>query len=219
MSKFKENDRVLVLSGPYAGLLGTVERTVPNYGISLDEGGFIVCNESSLMFEDILNEPIEEAESNFSVDDYYAEMATIALQDGININISQEIDRLSIAYFKVYDHANVNAAKRVIRLHFKDSGMEYHRDPLGKQPWKLNSKDIKKIIQLLNKPYRSNKAYTNWQAACFQWNSDNRLIPLSADIDEYFTGKYDHMYDQDSRLESAYVPSTTKIPETWIYNK
>lgn len=132
-----------------------------------------------------------------------------------------ESDRLNTAYFKVYDHNDYFLAKRAARLHFKDSGMEYHRDPYEKQQWILNSKDIKRIRDLLKDIndddyylYHDYNTYTNWKILCYQWNHENGLIPASASITDYYSGKYDN---DGSQLNNAYVPSTQKIPEAWNY--
>ena len=62
--------------------------------------------------------------------------------------------------------------------------MEYHRNPYEKQQWILNSKDIKKIRDLLEDIndddyylYHDNNIYTNWKILCYQWNYENGLIP------------------------------------------
>lgn len=151
-------------------------------------------------------------------EEYYYEMATIVRDEyeGILISVNPERDHLTIPYFKVYDSYSVDTAKHVIRLHFKNSGMEFHKDPLGKVQWILNNKDIKNIRKILQKKSKRDKLYTYWQMACFQWNYENGLI--DDDIKEYFSGKYDNKYINDKRLFSAYVPSTQEIPDTWIYN-
>ena len=151
---------------------------------------------------------------NMEIDEPFVEMATIAIDEKLNINVGPETDRLSIAYFKVLNAESFRKATKVARLHFKDSGMEYHTDRSGKQPWILNSKEIKKIVKLLKEPNDSHDGYTNWQIACYQWNLENGLIKKFKD---YFSGKYDHMYDNDSRLKEAYVPSTQDMPKTWEY--
>ena len=99
--------------------------------------------------------------------------------------------------------------------------MEYHRNPYEKQQWILNSKDIKKIRDLLEDNndddyylYHDNNIYTNWKILCYQWNHENGLIPASASITDYYSGKYDN---DGSQLNNAYVPSTQEIPETWNY--
>lgn len=151
---------------------------------------------------------------NNSHSEPFLEMATIAYEKNLNINVNQEIKHLSIAYFKVYDHEKYSAAKRVARLHFKDSGIEYHNDGRGKQAWKLNASDNKKIIMLMKEQSDSHTGYTNWQVACYQWNYENGLVK---NFNDYFNGKYDHMYDNDSRLKGAYVPSTQEMPKHgWV---
>jgi len=154
---------------------------------------------------------------NDNVDDEpFLEMATIAIDDNLNINVNPEVDRLSIAYFKVFNAESFRKVTKVARLHFKDSGMEYHNDRSGKQQWELNSKDIKRIVKLLKEQNDSHDGYTNWQIACYQWNLENGLIRSFKD---YFEGMYDHIYDNDSRLKEAYVPSTQEMPETWVCDK
>ena len=157
--------------------------------------------------DDFLNQPIDEP---------FFEMATIATDKNLNINVNPESDRLSIEYFKVLNAKSFRSATKVARLHFKDSGMEYHRDPSGKQPWALNSKEIKQIVRLLESKHVDYNGYTNWQVACYQWNLENGLI--NQGVQDYFAGKYDHIYDNDSRLKEAYVPSTQEMPKTWKYD-
>ena len=167
---------------------------------------------------DIMNENILDME----IDDYeyLGEMATITRdidrKGNILIAVNPERDRLSIPYFKVYDSDDILTAKRVIRLHFKDSGMEYHKDKY--KEWVLNADDKKHIIRVLKKTSKRFKAYTNWQYMCFQWNYENNLI--DDDITAYFNGDYDKKYENhpNSALKEAYVPSTQKMPDTWIYD-
>lgn len=41
--------------------------------------------------------------SDTNSDEPFFEMATIAIDDNLNINVNPEVDRLSIAYFKVFN--------------------------------------------------------------------------------------------------------------------
>lgn len=158
--------------------------------------------------DDFLNQPIDEP---------FFEMATIATDKNLNINVNPESDRLSIEYFKVLNAKSFRSATKVARLHFKDSGMEYHRDPSGKQPWALNSKEIKQIVRLLESKHVDYNGYTNWQVACYQWNYHNGLVKSFKD---YFAGDYDEKYKNatDINLQEAYVPSTQEMPKTWKYD-
>lgn len=157
----------------------------------------------------------EEAKMRQS-DEPFLEMATIAIDDDLNINVNPEPDRLSIAYFKVFNAESFRKATKVARLHFKDSGMEYHKDRSGKQQWNLSSREVKRIVKLLKSNHTDYDGYTNWQVACYLWNLENGLIDQG--INKYFSGIYDEKYDNDSRLKEAYVPSTQEMPDGW-YNE
>lgn len=153
-------------------------------------------------------------EQGGGITEVYCEMATIVSQNGISIKVNQEIERLDIAYFKVYDSVLVRNAKKAARFHFKDGGIDTHEpDPFGISIWIPNSNEMKVIINLLKKPYKDIPEYTNWQYACYEWNRENELVGDS--IKEYFSGKYDKKYVNNSRLKEAYVPSTQEMPETW----
>lgn len=149
---------------------------------------------------------------------YLVEMDIIARRDKLAITVAPERN-IPIAYFRVYDHIRVLSSKRVVMLHFKDSGMEYQpHDPLHKKPWTLTSGEADNIVAVLKDHSIFNLKYTNWQMACFQWNRFNLLLPLHTYIDEYFTGAYDNMYPKDDIRSKAFVPSTQKMPDTWIYD-
>lgn len=218
MNKFKVGNRVTITDGHGTGRSGVIKQvsgvttSLPEYHVLLDGmSATAVYFENAMMHEDILDQEISESDDSVN---YYWEMATIATDEKLNINVNPEADHLSIAYFKVLNAESFRKATKVARLHFKDSGMEHHNDGLGKQPWILNSKELKHIIELLKEPNDSHDGYTNWQIACYQWNLENGLIKKFKD---YFDGVYDHMYDNDSRLKEAYVPSTQEMPETWEY--
>lgn len=137
-------------------------------------------------------------------------------------NCNMEREQLGTAYFKVYDHAEIDFAERVVELHFKDGGMEYHVDPYGKKPWILNEKDVKRIQDFLKEDENDYSCdydgywYTNWKALCYQWNSDNGLF--SGWITDYRMSKYDDIHKDDSRLKNAYIPYRQKMPDTWNYD-
>ncbi|MDE7354446.1 MAG: hypothetical protein K2O06_15550 [Acetatifactor sp.] len=237
MSKFKVGDKVNVTTGnvSHIGTILEVCQMPPDlkqevlekyqeYWVSIDGKNYKHVysqymldyppkpkSEELKFFESTLNQAI----ADHNKDEFFFEMATIAIDNKLNINVNPEVDRLSIAYFKVLNAESFRKATKVARLHFKDSGMEYHKDRSGKQPWELNSQEIKHIVRLMKEPNDGHDGYTNWQIACYQWNLENGLVKSFKD---YFAGKYDHMYDNDDRLKEAYVPSTQEMPETWIYN-
>lgn len=141
----------------------------------------------------------------------------------IQYNYGVEYDRLSAAYFKVYDHDNVLLAERVAELHFKDSGRECHIDPYGKKPWILNENDVKKIQNFLRE-YNSEYSieydggyHTHWEVLCYQWNVDNDLFPKPTSLTDYEHEIYEIIRKDDNQLNSAYVPGGQKIPDTWNY--
>lgn len=154
---------------------------------------------------------------DFIYDEYLEEH--IAGTEGLCVSIDPEVCPLNIAYFKVHNHFSVFSSTHVARLHFKDSGMEYHiHKTLHKKIWAMSASDIKTVIAFLNARSIFNTEYSNWQMACFQWNRFNWLLPLHTYIDEYFTGAYDNMYPKDDIRSKAFVPSTQKMPDTWIYD-
>lgn len=218
MSKYRVGIQVRVVNGFLKNTVGEIVSiknkpgSCPIYTIRIKgENATFRCLETDIQAEDLMNEPIDDY-------DYFEEMATIARDrdEGILISVNPERDRLSIPYFKVYDSDSVDTAKRVVRLHFKDSGMEYHKDPLGKMQWVMNNRDVKNVRKALQKKSKRDKPYTYWQMACFQWNYENGLI--DDDIDQYFAGICDNKYKYDRRLAMAYVPSTQKMPDTWTYD-
>ena len=76
----------------------------------------------------------------------------------------------------------------------------------GKELWKLNNKDKKLLIKILNQHSKKYKEYTNWQAAKFDWNCE--YLEEMLDIDEYFKGTYDEEYDTDPE----YIRSDLEMP-------
>ena len=218
MSKYRIKTRVRVMNGTLKDNVGEIVYSTnkpgncPVYSVKFDGMNRIIeYAETDIQAEDLMDEPVYEYE-------YFNEMATIARDqdEGILISVNPEREHLTIPYFKVYDSYSVDTAKRVARLHFKDSGMEYHKDPLGKMQWVINNRDVKNIRKVLQKRSKRDKPYTYWQIACFQWNYENGLI--DDNINQYFAGKYDEMFEGDTRLEKAYVPSTQEMPDTWIYD-
>lgn len=160
-------------------------------------------------------------ENKLRANEAFLEMATIVRNEnkGFLISVNPERERLSIPYFKVYDSSSFNTSKRVIRLHFKDSGMEYHKDSSGKKVWDINDKYIGYIVEILSKQSKRDKKYTYWNVMCFQWNYENALI--DDDLDAYMRGEYDDKYKdiENTRLQKAYVPSDQKMPKEWLYDK
>lgn len=145
--------------------------------------------------------------------DYFQEMSQEVQDIELNINISvSSDDPASVAYFRVYNHYNIESSTKVMQLHFKDSGMEYQPDPFNREIWIPTHDEIEKIKKILN-----NSSYcSKWQCLCYEWNYQNSLI--DGYIDEYLDGDFDKKYINNKMLSSIYIPSNQKMPETWIYN-
>lgn len=109
----------------------------------------------------------DEFNSNFTseyIDDEYLEnYQSIARDKGLHITVDWEKNDLNIAYFKVYDNIDIRSSTHVARLHFKDSGMEYHiNNSNHKKIWAMDAVEIKNLIALLNYRCNDNPKYSNW---------------------------------------------------------
>ena len=156
----------------------------------------------------------------FDPDEYYSreveplgEMATVTTSDkpALRIQINPDRGRKGNPYFKVFNSPNFSKGTKVARLHFLDSGMEYHRDEFF--DWILTSKEIRQIKELLMKPHSREKGYTNWQMAKWLWNMEYTFM-MPDELDDYMEGKFDDQFKD----HPSYVPSTAGIPETWVYD-
>lgn len=139
------------------------------------------------------------------------EMATVAIDRSLQLRIQVNPDRnrRGAPYFKVFDAAkDIPGETRVARLHFLDSGMEYHKDSY--LDWRLTNKDVRRIQKFLQQPYK-NTEYTVWQMTCFLWNQEFRFSDFE---DEYFNGED----EAANKSHPSYVPFDTKMPNTWIYD-
>ena len=157
----------------------------------------------------------------FDPEEYYSreveplgEMSTVAETDrpiGLSIQVNPDPDRIGNPYFKVY---NARVPKRgntkIARLHFLDTGIEYHQDKF--MDWIPTNKEIS-LIQNFLKEMHPLYGYTNWQVACFLWNQEYHLFGRN-EVNDYMNG----LLDEELSNHPSYVPSTTPIPETWIYN-
>lgn len=161
--------------------------------------------------DDIMEKPVDWDERPWEL---LGGITTVCSQDkpAIRIVVNPDYTRKAIPYFKAFDTQGLkDNITKVTRLHFLDTGMEYHRDAY--KDWKLNSEDIKNIKELLMSSHYDYDEYTNWQMACWLWNLEYGLFS-TFDLDDYFAGKLDDQFKGDP----SYVPSTTQMPDTWIYD-
>lgn len=140
------------------------------------------------------------------------EMATIGAGYGVRIQVNPDLHRVGVPYFKAFNNPKLLESTKVCRLHFLDEGMEYHKDYY--RDWRPNKKDILMIRRFLQGNHKHMSMYTNWQMTCWLWNFEYGAFFDSDDIDTYMSGQFDELYED----HPSYVPSTTPIPETWVYN-
>lgn len=163
-------------------------------------------------YDNIMDQPIDWDDRDVEP---IGEMATILKDKSYNLTIQVNPDknRKGVPYFKVFNHAKVTPNETsVARLHFLDSGMEFHKDSF--KDWIPTNKDIEIIHDVMNQKYKHTDK-TIWQMTCMKWNYeyDNFYSSKVFDEDEYFDGIYDN--DPDFCKHPSYVPSDTPIPDTW----
>lgn len=144
------------------------------------------------------------------LEEYLEEMATIykSKEYGVCVAVNPDSGRSGNPYFKFFNNSDFRKATKIIRILFKKPDYVVHKD--GKQLWKLNTKEKKLLIEILNTESKQYKGYTNWEAAKFNWNYE--YMEELLDIEEYYAGNYDELYKNNP----GYVPSTLKMPD---YNK
>lgn len=195
------DDTVLVIEGPYKGTIGKVARIEGDKYVIVEDGqlfGF---------YADVNSVEYVNPE-------YMSEMATVARipatnkRSALRIEVNPDRKRKGDPYFKVMDTMGYDKKKsRVCRLHFLDSGMEFHTGD-GLLTWDITNRDIKEIIKALKMEHEDFPEYTNWQMACYLWNME---YGFDINRQSYFNGEYDDKYKD----HPSYVPSTQEIPDTW----
>lgn len=135
------------------------------------------------------------------------EMATVFKnkEQNVSIIVNPDSSRSGNPYFKFVNNSNFRNADKLIRIMFNKPDYVIHHD--GKDLWKLNSKEKKLLITIMNKESSKYKGCTNWQAAKFDWNYE--YFEEDWDIDDYFAGKYDNEFGS----EPGYVSSTLSMPD------
>ena len=188
------------------------------YKLSSYEENYCILTPENILDTDI-DYPVKRINENLLPlpmydDNYTYDMATIGRTTTpipLLISVNPDPNRIGNPYFKVYDTDKIRKnSSRVMRLHFLDSGMEYHRDEyLEWIPSKADLNNIKNYLQQKNTNFSN---YTNWQALCYSWNNEYGFDMQS--IHDYLKG----IYDKELSNNPSYVPSNALIPETWVYN-
>lgn len=140
-------------------------------------------------------------------------MVTIGADCGHNFRVRVNPCRRKRAkpYFKVFNRISLLSKElRVVRFHFFDSGMEYHRDKY--LDWHIYNNDIENIQNFMMKSNKKQPKYTNWKMTCYKWNEEYGF--MLDNEEEYFNGEFDEKYFG----HPSYIPSTTKMPDMWNYN-
>ena len=206
MEDFKVGDSVLITEGVHKGDTGRIHR------IKDDKLVIIPYDPDVTPGYYVTGDQVEYYNPKYNV---VTEVATVAtdIEHNIRIQVNPDRNRECIPYFKVLNAAKLMSKNtRACRLHFMDSEMEYHTGD-GILDWKLNNKDIKVIRNFMRSINNREKMYTNWQMACWLWNLEYGCFVMD-DRNDYFNGKFDEEYKD----HPSYVPSTQKMPETWIYD-
>lgn len=108
----------------------------------------------------------------------FTEMANVAVDEDKNVTLQVNVrDNFNVDYFKFYNHKDYQSATHVARISFYKPEYRIHRAYDGKKTWVLNSKERKKLIQLLNEEGKY-FGYNNFQCAIIDFNLERGLPPL-----------------------------------------
>lgn len=121
--------------------------------------------------------------------------------------------RIGIPYFKVLNHQDYTKATKVARIKFNEEKyVTGHKDPDGKEEWRLNSREIKQLIGLLSKNSRmvspEREFYSNWKRSILELNYTKYSV-------SYEKTEKRHMSDlkTNSELETKPLPIDLKMPD------
>ena len=100
------------------------------------------------------------------------EMATVANSENSYIAVNPDSSRgwYNEEYFKLYDAQNARKATHIARIKFRKAEYTVHSNSDGKESFKLNTKQKKDLINLLNSKSKKETGLTVWQYAILQFN-------------------------------------------------
>lgn len=155
-------------------------------------------------FDNLINKAIDE--------DYLYEFASIAKGNNNFIAVNPDSSRgwYNEEYFKVYNNDNARKADKVIRIKFRSAQYVYHKNSDGKQDWKLNSKERKQLIDLLNKQSKL-PGFTNWQYAIIQFNTE-AYMDENPEIFKTLTIEKQENMDENNP-QKYYLPIDLEMPD------
>lgn len=90
-------------------------------------------------------------------------------------------------YFKYYNSFSYHKADGVARISLVEPKYLSHKNTDGKDDWKLNSKEKKELVRIMQSPSNVRKGFTHWQVTLIQYNFDNFYI----DPEDTINGTFD----------------------------
>ena len=108
------------------------------------------------------------------------EMATTYSGDKLSIIVNPDDGRnlQNVEYFKVFHGRSFRKAQDLARIRFRTPEYEHYRNEADKKDFKLNSKDKKELMRILQSPSELYDGYTIWQDTIMQFNHEAYHIPL-----------------------------------------
>lgn len=104
-------------------------------------------------------------------------------------------------YFKYFDSFSYRKADAVARISLKEPKYLDHKNFDGKNNWKLNNKEKKELIELMNEPSKVHEGLSNWQTTLVQYNFDNFWIsPLETINNTFDKEKYPKAFTLDTPM-------------------
>ena len=149
----------------------------------------------------VINEIIEQQTQE---QEMFTEMANVAVDEDKNVTLQVNVrDNFNVDYFKFYNHKDYQSATHVARISFYKPEYRIHRAYDGKKTWVLNSKERKKLMQLLNEEGKY-LGYNNFQCAIIDFNLERGLPPLKTRDNKVDNPKY-----------PEFLPIDLPMPNYW----
>lgn len=100
-------------------------------------------------------------------------------------------------YFKYINSTSYTKATKVARISMFTEEYLIHKDPAGKQAWKLTNLEKKQLLNLLNSDNKEYKSITNWQAILVPYNKDNFGLFVQETINGFDKEEYPDAFPID----------------------
>lgn len=145
-------------------------------------------------------------------------MSRIGLDKSSNMlyYVNPDTNRVGEPYFKVYDNITHSKSTHIARISFLKPNYIIHRDEAGKQPWKLNSSEKKKMVKYLEKKSGFFKM-SLFQYSMYLWNNEYGFfdeIDLNDDFENTMIAYSKGFYDfTDVADHPSYLRSDLTMPD------